>query len=159
MVDSVFTVKGKLGQLRLVIPPAVALELAADKITVRPRDDSRMARALWGTFQRLVRNLVEGVSQGYTRRLELQGTGFRAAVKGRNIELQLGFSHDVVYPLPEGITAVCARPTSIELRGSDRELLGRVAAEIRRFRPPEPYKGKGVRYADEVIILKEGKKK
>ncbi len=114
---------------------------------------------MWGTTRSLVESMVRGVSQGYTRSMEITGTGFRAAVQGKNLVINLGFSHDVVYPVPDGIKITCERPTAIKVEGIDKRQVGQVAAEIRGFRPPEPYKGKGVRYDNEIIRRKEGKKK
>ena len=114
---------------------------------------------MWGTMRSLVESAIIGVSEGYTKNLEITGVGYRAAVQGKNLQLQLGFSHDVLYPIPEGISMACEKPTSISITGADKQRVGQVAAEIRAYRPPEPYKGKGVRYADEFILRKEGKKK
>jgi large subunit ribosomal protein L6 len=123
------------------------------------REDTREARAMWGMSRTLIANLVTGVTEGFEKKLEINGVGYRAAVKGSNLELQLGFSHDVAFPIPEGIQVKCPKPTEIVLTGIDKQKVGQAAAEIRRFRPPEPYKGKGVRYADEFVFRKEGKKK
>jgi large subunit ribosomal protein L6 len=114
---------------------------------------------MWGTARARIQNMVAGVSQGFTRELEINGVGYRAAVQGNALNLQLGFSHDVAYPIPEGISIKCEKPTSITITGADKQQVGQVAAEIRSYRPPEPYKGKGVKYADEVVLRKEGKKK
>jgi large subunit ribosomal protein L6 len=153
------TAKGKLGQLSYEATDQVELSMEDGKIWVKPRNQSKAARALWGTTRARISNLVTGVSEGFTKELEITGVGYRAAVQGKNLSLQLGFSHDVVYPIPEGIMVVCEKPTSIKISGADKQVVGQVAAEIRAYRPPEPYKGKGVRYADEYILRKEGKKK
>lgn len=152
-------VKGKLGSLSRRLAPKVAVSHEQDTIVVKPRDDSLEARAQWGLTRTLVNNMVRGVSEGYSRTLEISGVGFRAAVDGRILNLQLGFSHEIKMAMPEGITVKCARPTEISLRGPDRELVGQIAAEIRSLRKPEPYKGKGIKYAEEKIRRKEGKKK
>jgi len=128
-------------------------------ITFVPRDGAKQSRALAGTMRSLVNNMVIGVSQGFEKRLLLQGVGYRAAVKGNVLNLSLGFSHPVEYELPAGVTAECASQTEVVLRGIDKQVIGQVAAEVRGFRPPEPYKGKGVRYSDEVVRRKEAKKK
>jgi large subunit ribosomal protein L6 len=128
-------------------------------ILVKPRDESKRARAMWGMSRTLVSNIVNGVSKGFSRNLEIVGIGYRAAVQGKNLLLNLGFSHDVTYAIPEGIKIECPRPIEIVVSGMDRQKVGQVAAEIRSFRPPEPYKGKGVRYAGEYVFRKEGKKK
>ena len=130
-----------------------------DQLVVKPRDESKHARAMWGTSRSLLDNLVKGVDQGFTIALEINGVGYRAAVDGKDLVLQLGYSHEVRYPIPEGITIACERPTHIAVSGANRQRVGQVAAEIRGFRKPEPYKGKGIKYADEILIRKEGKKK
>ena len=129
------------------------------EIWIKPRDESTRARAMWGTSRSLVNNLVEGVTTGFSKTLEITGVGYRAAVEGKALTLQMGFSHDVKYPVPEGIEIACANPTTITIAGMDKQKVGQVAAEIRAYRPPEPYKGKGIRYAGEQILRKEGKKK
>ena len=126
---------------------------------MKPRNAERQARMMWGTTRALVANMVHGVSAGYTKSMEITGTGFRAAVQGKNLELSLGYSHPVVFPIPDGIKITCDRPTAIRVEGVDKRLVGQVASEIRAFRLPEPYKGKGVRYTNEQIRRKEGKKK
>jgi large subunit ribosomal protein L6 len=123
------------------------------------REDTPNARAMWGMSRTLVANLVAGVTEGFTKKLEITGVGYRAAVQGSNVQLQLGYSHDVTFPIPQGIQVVCPKPTEIVITGIDKQKVGQVAAEIRRFRPPEPYKGKGIKYAGEFILRKEGKKK
>lgn len=151
--------KGKLGELSFDVTNDVTITLEDGKVTVAPVDMSKKARSMWGTARARIQNLVIGVSEGYTKNLEITGVGYRAAVQGKTLNLQLGFSHDVNYPIPEGIEMKCAKPTSISISGADKQLVGQVASEIRGYRPPEPYKGKGVRYADEQILRKEGKKK
>jgi large subunit ribosomal protein L6 len=152
-------VKGPKGALQLVLHDDVAATMDKGAIKVDPRGDSKRARAMWGTYRALVANLVQGVTQGFEQRLEITGVGYRAAVQGKNLQLQLGYSHDVVFPIPDGITIATPRPVEIVISGIDRQRVGQVAAEIRGFRPPEPYKGKGVRHAGEYIFRKEGKKK
>ena len=128
-------------------------------IAVEPRDQSKQALAAWGMSRTMVANLFEGVTKGFERKLEINGVGYRAAVQGSNLQLNLGYSHDVAYPIPKGITIVTPKPTEIVITGSNRQQVGQVAAEIRQFRKPEPYKGKGIKYAEEKIHRKEGKKK
>jgi large subunit ribosomal protein L6 len=126
---------------------------------VQPRDESKVARSCWGMSRTIVANMIRGVTQGYSQNLEISGVGYRAAVQGKQLQLQLGYSHDVNYPIPPGITITTPKPTEIVIAGIDKQQVGQVAAEIRRFRSPEPYKGKGVKYAGEYIFRKEGKKK
>ena len=152
-------VKGPKGELKLTLVEDVTVEQGADGISVKPRDDTQRARAMWGLSRTLVQNLVTGVTQGFTTNLEINGVGYRAALQGKNIQLSLGFSHDVIYPIPEGIDVKIAKPTEISISGIDKQKVGQVAAEIRGYRGPEPYKGKGVKYAGEFIFRKEGKKK
>jgi len=152
-------VKGPKGALSVVLPDDVAVKLESGQIKVDPRSDTKRARAQWGTARTLVANLIAGVTKGFEQRLEINGVGFRAAVQGKNLQLALGYSHDVVYPIPDGITIATPRPVEIVISGLDRQKVGQVAAEIRDYRPPEPYKGKGIKYADERIFRKEGKKK
>ncbi|WP_158747658.1 50S ribosomal protein L6 [Acidisphaera sp. L21] len=159
IVDNVLTAKGKLGELSLQLRDNVLAKVEDGKFSVAPNGPTREARMMWGTTRALVANMVKGVSAGYAKTMEIQGTGFRAAVTGPNLVINLGFSHDVVYPVPEGITITTPRPTAITVTGVDKRLVGQVAAEIRAYRPPEPYKGKGVRYETETIRRKEGKKK
>jgi large subunit ribosomal protein L6 len=151
--------KGKLGQLSMAISSEVSVALEDGKVVVKPRGESKRSRMMWGTTRNLVRNMVAGVSQGYTVNLEINGVGYRAAVQGKDLVLQLGFSHDVTYRIPEGVAIKCEKPTAIAISGADRQKVGQVAAEIRGFRPPEPYKGKGIKYESETILRKEGKKK
>jgi large subunit ribosomal protein L6 len=152
-------VKGPKGALSVVLPDEVAVKLDGSGIKVDPRGDSKRARGQWGTSRTLVANLITGVTKGFEQRLEINGVGYRAAVQGKNLQLALGYSHDVIYPIPEGITIATPRPIEIVISGIDRQKVGQVAAEIRRYRPPEPYKGKGIKYADERVFRKEGKKK
>ena len=159
ITDGVLTAKGRLGELSLPLTELVDTKVEDNKVSVAPRGQQAQARMMWGTTRALVAGMVKGVSEGYTRSMEITGTGFRAAVQGKNLVVNLGFSHDVVYPIPEGITISCERPTAIKVAGVDKRLVGQVAAEIRSYRPPEPYKGKGVRYTDETIRRKQGKKK
>jgi large subunit ribosomal protein L6 len=152
--------KGKLGELQSALPREVTVTLEDGRVTVRPRDDEdRRARAMWGLSRTLVQNMVTGVAQGFTRRLEINGVGYRAAVDGRILNLQLGYSHEIKFAIPEDVRIVCETPTAITVSGADRQRVGQIAAEIRGFRKPEPYKGKGVKYAEERILRKEGKKK
>jgi large subunit ribosomal protein L6 len=152
-------VKGPKGALSVVLPDDVAVKLEGGQIKVDPRNETKRARSQWGTSRTLVANLITGVTKGFEQRLEINGVGYRAAVQGKNLQLALGYSHDVVYPIPEGITIATPKPVEIVITGMDRQKVGQVAAEIRDFRPPEPYKGKGVKYAAERIFRKEGKKK
>jgi large subunit ribosomal protein L6 len=151
--------KGPKGALQLVLHDDVTVKLDSGAIKVDPRNETKRARSLWGTSRTLVANLVTGVTKGFERKLEITGVGYRAAVQGKNLQIALGYSHDIVYPIPEGITIAAAKPTEITITGIDKQKVGQVAAEIRGFRPPEPYKGKGVKYAGEYIFRKEGKKK
>ena len=153
------SVKGSKGNLNMIIVDEVLASIDDGKVSLKPRDASRRARALWGTSRTLVQNMVDGVSKGFSVGLEINGVGYRAAVQGKKLTLQLGFSHEVIYDIPEGITITCERPTLMTVAGIDRQKVGKVAADLRAYRPPEPYKGKGVKYATEVIRRKEGKKK
>ena len=152
-------VKGPKGALAVVLPDDVAVKLDGGQIKVDPRTETKRARSQWGTSRTLIANMIAGVTKGFEQRLEINGVGYRAAVQGKNLQLALGYSHDVIYPIPEGITIATPRPVEIVITGIDRQKVGQVAAEIRDFRPPEPYKGKGVKYATERIFRKEGKKK
>ena len=153
------TAKGKLGELKLDLTDEVDATVEDSRITVVPRSETKQSRTMWGTTRALLNNMVHGVSAGYTRSLEITGTGYRAAVNGSNLVLNLGFAHDVVYPIPDGIKITCERPTLIKIEGVDKRLVGQVASEIRAWRPPEPYKGKGIKYQGEQIRRKQGKKK
>jgi large subunit ribosomal protein L6 len=159
IAGGLLTAKGRLGELKLQLTEHIEAIVDDGKVTVKPRTAERQARMMWGTTRALVANMVHGVSAGYTKSMEISGTGFRAAVQGKNLELSLGYSHPVVFPIPDGIRITCERPTAIRVEGVDKRLVGQVASEIRQFRLPEPYKGKGVRYTNEQIRRKEGKKK
>jgi large subunit ribosomal protein L6 len=152
-------VKGPKGALQVALHDDVVATLDGGQIKVEPRAETKRARAQWGTSRTLIANLISGVTKGFEQRLEINGVGYRAAVQGKNLQIALGYSHDIVYPIPEGITIATPRPVEIVITGSDRQKVGQVAAEIRDYRPPEPYKGKGIKYADERIFRKEGKKK
>jgi large subunit ribosomal protein L6 len=153
------SVKGGKGQLEFLVPDEVSVILQDNEIKVDPRDNSKRARAMWGTARARVNNLVVGVTSGYEKKLEITGVGYRAAVQGKVLQLALGYSHDVNYPIPAGIAIATPKPTEITISGVDKRQVGQVAAEIRALRGPEPYKGKGVKYANEFIFRKEGKKK
>jgi large subunit ribosomal protein L6 len=159
LAGQTLTAKGRLGTLSLVINNTVTASVADDTVTIAPKDESKQARAMWGTTRALVNNMVTGVSAGFTRNLEINGVGYRAAVQGSNLTLQLGYSHDIIFPIPPDLRITTERPTAISVTGADRQRVGQVASEIRAFRPPEPYKGKGIKYSDETIRRKEGKKK
>ena len=150
---------GPKGQLQFVVHDDVEVKFEKGVVTVAPRAETNRARALYGTARARIANLVDGVTKGFEKKLEITGVGYRAAMQGKNLQLALGYSHDVVYPIPEGITIAVAKPTEITISGSDIQRVGQVAAEIRGYRPPEPYKGKGVKYVGEFIFRKEGKKK
>lgn len=169
-----FEVSGKLGKLTNTIPELVVVEHKDSAITVKPVNESAKpvnesakVRSLWGTVQRNLSNAVKGVSEGFVYRMDLVGVGYRASVQGKNLVLQLGFSHDVVYPLPEGVEAKCEKPTTISLTGANKQVLGQIVSEIQSNRPPEPYKGKGVikciqkgnEFVHQFVLRKEGKKK
>jgi large subunit ribosomal protein L6 len=148
-------VKGPKGALQVVL----SATLEGGSVRVDPRNDTQQARAMWGTYRALVAKLIEGVTKGYERKLEINGVGYRASLQGKNLQLQLGYAHDIVYPIPEGVTIAVPKPTEIVITGIDAQKVGQAAAEIRAFRKPEPYKGKGVKYSGEFIFRKEGKKK
>jgi large subunit ribosomal protein L6 len=152
-------VKGAKGELNYTAPEEVSVKLEAGSVLVAPLGEDKRSRAMWGTARARVQNLVVGVTKGFEKKLEISGVGYKAAVAGKNLQLSLGYSHDVVYPIPAGITITAAKPTEITVTGIDKQQVGQVAAEIRDFRGPEPYKGKGVKYAGEFIFRKEGKKK
>ena len=151
--------KGPKGELSFVANDEVSVKLKDNAIVVAPIDQSKDARSKWGMSRTMVENIFTGVKDGFERKLEINGVGYRAAMQGKNLQLALGFSHDVVYQPPEGVSIACPKPTEIVLTGIDKQVLGQAAAQIREYRPPEPYKGKGVKYAEERIIRKEGKKK
>ena len=152
-------VKGAKGELAFTVPEEVVVVLDGSAIKVDPRSESKRAQAMWGTSRARISNLVTGVSKGFEKKLEITGVGYKAAVAGKRLQLSLGYSHDIDFPIPEGIAIVAARPTELLISGIDKRNVGQVAAEIRSLRPPEPYKGKGVKYAGEFIFRKEGKKK
>jgi large subunit ribosomal protein L6 len=151
--------KGKLGELALPVDRDVSVSREGDKVWVKPAGEHKRARVMWGTTRAQIANMVRGVSQGYQKELEISGVGYRAQVQGKNIQFQLGFSHDVSLPIPEGITVTIDKNTQIVAKGADRNKLGQFCAEIRALKPPEPYKGKGIKYKTETILRKEGKKK
>jgi large subunit ribosomal protein L6 len=152
-------VKGSKGELSFLVPDNVLVSHADGAISVSPRDETKRARAMWGMSRSQVANLVQGVTAGYEKKLEINGVGYKAAIAGPVLKLSLGFSHDVDYPVPQGIQITTPKPTEIVVTGIDKQKVGQTAAEIRDFRGPEPYKGKGVKYAGEFIFRKEGKKK
>lgn len=152
-------VKGPKGELQTQLVDLVKVKQEGDDLIVSPVDQSKPARSAWGLSRTLVANLVIGVTDGFTKKLEINGVGYRAALQGQGLQLNLGYSHDVVYAIPQGIDITVPKPTEIVVTGTDKQRVGQVAAEIRAWRPPEPYKGKGVKYADETIFRKEGKKK
>jgi large subunit ribosomal protein L6 len=151
--------KGSKGELQFVVPNLVDVSFADGAVSVQPKNQTKAARSLWGTSRAQVANLVEGVSKGFEKKLEITGVGYRAAMAGKALKLSLGYSHDIEYEIPAGITITTPKPTEIVITGIDRQVVGQVAAEIRDYRGPEPYKGKGVKYAGEFIFRKEGKKK
>jgi large subunit ribosomal protein L6 len=153
------TAKGKLGTLKLVVSNEIVTTLEDGKVWVKPRSDTKRARTLWGTTRALVNNMVNGVSKGFTVNLEINGVGYRAAVQGKTLTLQLGYSHEVVFPIPDDVKIICEKPTAISITGADRQRVGQMAAVIRGYRKPEPYKGKGIKYETETVRRKEGKKK
>ena len=152
-------VKGPKGELSHVLVDEVIAKTGEDGIEIAMREDTKESRAMWGMSRTLVANLVTGVTEGFSKTLEISGVGYRAAVQGQNLQLQLGYSHEISYPIPQGIQVQCPKPTEVVVSGINKQQVGQVAAEIRGFRPPEPYKGKGVKYAGEYILRKEGKKK
>ena len=153
------TAKGPKGELKFVVNDEVLVKMENGEISVDPRDASKDARSKWGMSRTQIQNILTGVKEGFERKLEINGVGYRAAMQGKNLQLALGFSHDVVYEVPEGISVACPKPTEIVITGIDKQKVGQVASEIRKYRGPEPYKGKGVKYAEERIVRKEGKKK
>src|SRR5690348_10449453 len=159
LAGETLTAKGQLGTLSLPISDEVTATVADGAVTIAPKSETKVARAMWGTTRALVNNMVTGVATGFTRNLEINGVGYRAAVQGSSLNLQLGYSHDINFPIPPDVKIACERPTAITVTGADRQRVGQVAAEIRAFRPPEPYKGKGIKYVEEAIRRKEGKKK
>ena len=161
IVDDILTAKGKLGEETVPLTDIVDVTMEENKVSVKPRDESKQSRSMWGTTRSLVQNAVTGVSEGFTKKLEIVGVGYRAQMQGKTLNLQLGYSHDIPYPVPEGITIALEgdRGNVIAVTGPNKQQVGQVASEIRGFRKPEPYKGKGVRYSDEYVLRKEGKKK
>jgi large subunit ribosomal protein L6 len=153
------TAKGPKGELNFVVNDEVLVKLEDGEIAVEPRDQTKNARSKWGMSRTQIVNILDGVTKGFEKKLEINGVGYRAAMQGKNLQLALGFSHDVVYEAPQGITIVVPKPTEIVVSGIDKQAVGQAAAEIRKYRGPEPYKGKGVKYAGERIVRKEGKKK
>ena len=159
LADSRVSVKGPRGELKFTLNEFVVAKMEEGAVKVDPRDKSKLARSAWGMSRTMVANMVKGVTTGYSKTLEINGVGYRAAVQGKGLALNLGYSHDVNYPIPDGIEIKTPKPTEIVVTGIDKQRVGQVAAEIREFRGPEPYKGKGVKYAGEYIFRKEGKKK
>lgn len=153
------TAKGPKGELSYVVNDEVLVKMQENELVISPNNESKDARSKWGMTRTMLENIVTGVASGFERKLEINGVGYRAAMQGKNLQLALGFSHDVVFEAPDGITLACPKPTEIVVAGIDKQQVGQVAAEIRKFRKPEPYKGKGVKYAEERIVRKEGKKK
>ena len=152
-------VKGATGELKFTAPEEVAISIEGGAVHVAPHGEDKRSRAMWGTARAQVQNLVGGVTSGFEKKLEINGVGYKAAVAGKNLQLSLGYSHDITYPIPAGVTIVTPKPTEITIAGVDKRQVGQIAAEIRAFRGPEPYKGKGVKYAGEFVFRKEGKKK
>jgi large subunit ribosomal protein L6 len=152
-------VKGSKGELSFLVPEEVSVAFEDGAVSVNPRDESKTARSKWGMSRAQVANLVEGVSKGFEKRLEINGVGYKAAVAGKVLKLSLGYSHDIDYAIPAGVTITTPKPTEVVVAGIDKQVVGQTAAEIREYRGPEPYKGKGVKYSDEFIFRKEGKKK
>jgi large subunit ribosomal protein L6 len=151
--------KGPKGELSFLATENVVITMEDGSVAVQPRDQSKAARSAWGMSRTMVANLFEGVTKGFEKKLEISGVGYRAAIQGSSLQLNLGYSHDVAYPIPKGITITTPKPTEIIIAGADRQQVGQVAAEIREFRRPEPYKGKGIKYSTETVHRKEGKKK
>lgn len=155
----VLKIKGPKGELSLTVHENIETKIEGSEVKVAPKNEERQTRALWATMQRRIANMVIGVNTGYEKNLEIEGVGYRSNLQGKVLVLQLGFSHDIKYNIPEGITIAVEKQTAIKITGNDKEQVGQVAAEIRGYKPPEPYKGKGIRYVGEYIIRKEGKKK
>jgi len=153
------SVKGPKGELKMVLVENVLAKMEPDGVKVDPKDKTKLARSCWGMSRTMIKNMITGVTDGFSKSLEINGVGYRAAIAGKNLQLNLGYSHDVHYPIPAGIDIKTPKPTEIVITGIDKQRVGQVAAEIREFRGPEPYKGKGVKYAGEYIFRKEGKKK
>ena len=159
VAGGIITAKGKLGTLKLPVANDVSAAVENGKVVVKPKAESKRARMQWGTTRALVNNMVIGVSTGFSTNLEINGVGYRAAVQGKNLVLQLGYSHDITFPIPPDVKIICEKPTAISISGADRQRVGQIAAVLRAYRKPEPYKGKGVKYATETVRRKEGKKK
>ncbi|AAV89155.1 ribosomal protein L6 signature 1 [Zymomonas mobilis subsp. mobilis ZM4 = ATCC 31821] len=159
IADGVLSVKGPKGELSMPLSSEVTYSLEDGQLSVQPVNDTKRARSFWGMQRTLVQNLIDGVTQGYSKTLQITGVGYRAASQGKTLKLQLGYSHDIDFAIPEGITIQTPEPTTVNISGIDKQKVGQVAAEIRRWRRPEPYKGKGIKYAGEFIFRKEGKKK
>jgi len=153
------TAKGRLGTLSLAVSNEVNASIADGTVTIGPKNDTKQSRAMWGTTRALLNNMVTGVSTGFSINLEITGVGYRAQIQGNTLNLQLGYSHDIPFPIPGDVRITCERPTIITVSGADRQRVGQIAADIRAHRPPEPYKGKGIKYATEIVRRKEGKKK
>jgi len=151
--------QGTKGELSFIVNDEVFVKLEDNAVLVTPRDQSKDARSKWGMARSMIENIMQGVKDGFEKKLEINGVGYRASMQGKNLQLSLGFSHDVIYEVPAGITVTVPKPTEITVAGIDKQKVGQVAAEIREYRGPEPYKGKGIKYADERIVRKEGKKK
>jgi large subunit ribosomal protein L6 len=152
-------VKGAKGELKFTAPDEVLVTIDAGAVHVQPHGEDKRARAMWGMTRAQIANLIGGVTHGFEKKLEINGVGYKAAIAGKNLQLSLGYSHDVIYPIPAGVTITTPKPTEITVAGIDKKQVGQIAAEIRAYRGPEPYKGKGVKYAGEFIFRKEGKKK
>jgi len=159
LAGQTLTAKGQLGALSLMLSNEVTTSIVDGTVTVAPKNDTKHSRAMWGTTRALINNMVTGVSTGFSVNLEITGVGYRAQVQGSTLNLQLGYSHDIPFPIPDDVRITCERPTVITVRGADRQRVGQIAADIRAYRPPEPYKGKGIKYATETVRRKEGKKK
>ena len=157
--DNTVSVKGPKGELKVTLVDQVEVSIADGAVTVAPRNGDQAGRAMWGMQRTLLNNLITGVTKGYTEELEINGVGYRAAIKGKDLQLQLGYSHDVMFPIPAGIQIACPEQTKIVITGINKQQVGQVAANIRQYRKPEPYKGKGVKYVSETVFRKEGKKK
>jgi large subunit ribosomal protein L6 len=159
MAGAMLTAKGRIGTLTLAVDNEIAARIEDGKVVVAPKNDTKRAQMLWGTTRALVNNMVTGVSRGFSRNLEINGVGYRASVQGKNLVLQLGYSHDINFPIPDDVKIVCEKPTAIAISGADKQRVGQVAAVLRAYRKPEPYKGKGIKYVGEKVRRKEGKKK
>ena len=159
MNGRLFMVKGKLGELKLATSDEVETSIVDGKVWVKAKSETKRSRSHWGTTRALISNMVKGVSQGYKQVLDINGVGLKAQAQGKKLTLNLGFSHDVNFPVPDGIEVKTPTPTQIEISGADRQSVGQVAANIRAYKRPEPYKGKGIKYAEETVLRKEGKKK